>query len=150
VVVHIATSVLRPAHARPATRLAAQAWPRRGRCHCKTLARCVAERSPNIQCVANAGHLSHSHTWDHPFHLQQHPPPHRHHCRFCGRIFCARCSRFRVLESRCCLRCFGAAVGADAQGHTSQTGVSREDPTDASVTTVTQDCGGGGGPVCVL
>lgn len=40
----------------------------------------------------------------------------RHHCRFCGRIFCARCSRFRVLESRCCLRCFGAAHGEDASG----------------------------------
>ena len=75
---------------------------------------------------------THTHTHEHMHALMYAPhshshhltilPPHlilcacRHHCRFCGRIFCARCSRVRVLESRCCLRCFGAAHGEDAGG----------------------------------
>eukprot|EP00035_Acanthoeca_spectabilis_P004677 m.106015 g.106015 ORF g.106015 m.106015 type:complete len:266 (-) comp12681_c0_seq1:36-833(-) len=33
----------------------------------------------------------------------------RHHCRYCGRIFCEKCSRWKVVGQRSCLRCFNSA-----------------------------------------
>eukprot|EP00039_Didymoeca_costata_P029920 m.27051 g.27051 ORF g.27051 m.27051 type:complete len:197 (-) comp7857_c0_seq1:1422-2012(-) len=31
----------------------------------------------------------------------------RHHCRFCGRVFCDTCSQWKLIGHRCCKRCHG-------------------------------------------